>query len=121
MAATLGPYRTGMDFHQQSRVKSSVPSALSHPTPLLTKWKGQFSVRLNVTNDAARSWYMDRVSLLWQRLGAQYVTFEGAEGNTFAEQAIQPPRELEGDKYIGIFALMAATLGNSTIISAVTR
>ncbi|XP_030416600.1 SITS-binding protein-like isoform X3 [Gopherus evgoodei] len=93
----------------------------SHPTPLLTKWKGQFSVRLNVTNDAARSWYMDRVSLLWQRLGAQYVTFEGAEGNTFAEQAIQPPRELEGDKYIGIFALMAATLGNSTIISAITR
>ncbi|XP_032629002.1 SITS-binding protein-like isoform X2 [Chelonoidis abingdonii] len=93
----------------------------SHPTPLLTKWKGQFSVRLNVTNDAARSWYMDRASLLWQRLGAQYVTFEGGEGNTFAEQAIQPPRELEGDKYIGIFARMAATLGNSTIISAVTR
>ncbi|XP_050808817.1 SITS-binding protein-like isoform X2 [Gopherus flavomarginatus] len=93
----------------------------SHPTPLLTKWKGQFSVRLNVTNDAARNWYMDRVSLLWQRLGAQYVTFEGAEGNTFAEQAVQPPRELEGDKYIGIFALMAATLGNSTIISAITR
>ncbi|XP_037755446.2 SITS-binding protein [Chelonia mydas] len=93
----------------------------SHPTPLLTKWKGQFSVRLNVTNDAARNWYMDRVSLLWQRLGAQYVTFEGAEGNTFAEQTVQPPKELEGDKYIGIFALMAATLGNSTIISAVTR
>ncbi|KAM7165127.1 SITS-binding protein-like [Macrochelys suwanniensis] len=93
----------------------------SHLTPLLTKWKGQFSVRLNVTNDAARTWYMDRVSLLWQRLGAQYVTFEGAEGNTFAEQAIQPPRELEGDKYIGMFALMAATLGNSTIISAITR
>ncbi|XP_073203142.1 SITS-binding protein-like isoform X5 [Lepidochelys kempii] len=94
---------------------------LSNATPLLTKWKGQFSVRLNVTNDAARNWYMDRVSLLWQRLGAQYVTFEGAEGNTFAEQTVQPPKELEGDKYIGIFALMAATLGNSTIISAVTR
>ncbi|XP_074852106.1 SITS-binding protein-like [Carettochelys insculpta] len=93
----------------------------NHAAPLLLKWKGQFSVRLNVTNDAARSWYMDRVSLLWQSLGAQYVNFEGAEGNPFAEQAIQPLQGLEGDKYISIFALMAATLGNSTVISAVTR
>ncbi|KYO41584.1 SITS-binding protein [Alligator mississippiensis] len=89
--------------------------------PLLTTWKGQFSVRLNVTSNAAVSWYLERVSLLLQKLGATYVTFEGGEGNMFLEQAIHPPRGLEGDKYVCILALMASTLGNSTIISAGTR
>lgn len=89
--------------------------------PLLTKWKGQLSVQLNVTSQAAVLWYLDRVSLLKQRLGAEYVVFEGGENNPFLEQAIPPPLELRGDKYICTLASMAATLGDSSIISAGTR
>lgn len=89
--------------------------------PLLTKWQGQFSAKLNVTSQAAVLWYMDRVSFLKHRLGAEYVVFEGGEGNLFMEQAIPPPLELSGDKYICMLALMAATMGNSSIISAGTR
>ncbi|KAJ6664964.1 hypothetical protein lerEdw1_005195 [Lerista edwardsae] len=89
--------------------------------PLLTKWKGQLSAQLNVTSQAAVLWYMDRVSLLKQRLGAEYVVFEGGESNPFIEQAIPPPLELRGDKYICTLASMAATLGDSSIISAGTR
>ncbi|XP_054828711.1 SITS-binding protein-like [Eublepharis macularius] len=92
-----------------------------YSAPLLTKWKGQFSVQLNVTSQAAVLWYMDQVRLLKQRVGAEYVVLEGGEGNLFMEQAIQPPVELKGDKYICILALMAATLGNSSIMSASTR
>ncbi|XP_033012171.1 SITS-binding protein-like [Lacerta agilis] len=92
-----------------------------YSVPLLTRWKGQFSAQLNVTSWAAVLWYMDQVSLLRQRLGAEYLVFESGEGNWFMEQAIPPPTQLGGDKYIHILASMAAALGNSSIISAGTR
>ncbi|MEE6499360.1 hypothetical protein FKM82_003422 [Ascaphus truei] len=89
--------------------------------PVLTKWKGQFSGRLNITSEAAVKWYLNTVSTLRKKLGAEYMTFEGVEGNTFMEQSIQPPKGLEGDSYTGFLALLAAKLGNSTIITASTR
>uniref|UniRef100_A0ACB8G300 Uncharacterized protein n=2 Tax=Sphaerodactylus townsendi TaxID=933632 RepID=A0ACB8G300_9SAUR len=92
-----------------------------YSAPLLTKWKGQLSVLLNVTSQAAVLWYMDQVRLLKQRVGAEYVVLEGGEGNLFMEQAIQSPVELKGDKYIYMLALIAATLGNSSVMSVGTR
>ncbi|OCT83913.1 SITS-binding protein [Xenopus laevis] len=90
-------------------------------TPVLTKWKSQFSVRLNITSENAVNWYLNTVRALKHKLGAEYVTFEGVEGNTFLEQSIQPPMGQEGDRYTGFLAEMAAKLGNSTIVTATTR
>lgn len=95
-----------------------------HPflqVPLLTTWKGRLCARLNVTSEAALSWYLARAWALRRALGATYVVFEGAEGNTFLEQAMSPPAELAGDRYVGALAAALATLGNATIISAGAR
>ncbi|XP_053305520.1 SITS-binding protein-like [Spea bombifrons] len=89
--------------------------------PVLTKWNGHFSVRLNISSEAAVYWYLNSVSTLKNKLGAEYVTFEGVEGNVFMEQSMQPRRGLERDGYTGFLASMATKLGNSTIITASTR
>lgn len=91
-------------------------------TPILTKWKGQFSVRMNITNEAAIHWYFTNVHNLIKKLGAEYVIFEGAEGNTFLQHSIQAPKGLEGDSYTEYLAAAAvAKLGNSAIITASSR
>lgn len=95
-----------------------------HPlpqVPLLTAWKGRLCARLNVTSEAALSWYLARARRLRQELGAAYVVFEGAEGDAFLEQAVPPPPELAGDRYTTALAAALATLGNATIISAGAR
>ncbi|POI22487.1 hypothetical protein CIB84_013765, partial [Bambusicola thoracicus] len=85
--------------------------------PLLTTWKGQLCARLNITNEAALSWYLSRARGLRHKLGATYVIFEGAEGNAFLEQAMSPPAELAGDQYAEMLAAALVTLGNATVIS----
>ncbi|CAI9578208.1 unnamed protein product, partial [Staurois parvus] len=71
----------------------SLPSKLDGSmAPILTRWKGQFSVRLNITNNGAATWYLNNVKSLINKLGTKYIKFEGVEGNTFLEQSIQPPR-----------------------------
>ncbi|RXN00562.1 SITS-binding protein [Acipenser ruthenus] len=94
---------------------------LSDMAPLLTKWKGKFSVKLNITNHAAVNWFLDKVSSLQAKLGMEYITLEGGEGNPFTEQALEPPKTLAGDEYISLFAEIAAKIGNSSIITAGTR
>ncbi|NXG50373.1 SP15 protein, partial [Psilopogon haemacephalus] len=89
--------------------------------PLLTTWKGQLCARLNVTSEAALSWYLARARRLRQALGATYVAFEGAEGNAFLERDVLPPAELAGDRYVTALAAALATLGNATVISAGAR
>ncbi|NXD83590.1 SP15 protein, partial [Halcyon senegalensis] len=89
--------------------------------PLLTTWKGRLCARLNVTSEAALSWYLARAQRLRQVLAASYVVFEGAEGNAFLEQDVPPPPELVGDQYTTALAAALATLGNATIISAGAR
>ncbi|NXS49018.1 SP15 protein, partial [Balaeniceps rex] len=89
--------------------------------PLLTTWKGRLCARLNVTSEAALSWYLARARRLRQELGATYMVFEGAEGNAFLEHAVPPPAELAGDRYTGALAAALAMLGNATVISAGAR
>ncbi|XP_066408838.1 SITS-binding protein-like [Molothrus aeneus] len=89
--------------------------------PLLTTWKGQLCARLNVTSEAALGWYLARARRLQQALGATYVAFEGVEGNSFLEQDVPAPAELEGDGYAEALAAALATLGNGTVISAGSR
>ncbi|XP_010008689.1 PREDICTED: SITS-binding protein-like, partial [Nestor notabilis] len=89
--------------------------------PLLTTWRGQLCARLNVTSEAALSWYLARARRLRQALGATYMVFEGAEGNAFLEQAVPPPAELAGGRYTGVLAEALVTLGNATVISAGAR
>ncbi|NXU94842.1 SP15 protein, partial [Xiphorhynchus elegans] len=84
--------------------------------PLLTSWKGQLCARLNVTSEAALTWYLARARRLQQALGASYMIFEGVEGNSFLEQDVPPPKELAGDEYTRVLAAALATLGNGTVI-----
>ncbi|XP_008504287.2 LOW QUALITY PROTEIN: SITS-binding protein [Calypte anna] len=94
------------------------PSPGGCSIPLLTMWRGQLCARLNVTSKVALSWYLARARRLQQELGATYVAFEGVEGNSFLEQAVPPPPELEGDRYTQALVAALARLGNATIISA---
>ncbi|XP_054027787.1 SITS-binding protein [Dryobates pubescens] len=89
--------------------------------PLLTTWKGQLCARLNATSEAALGWFLGRARRLRQALGAAYLAFEGAEGNAFLEQDVQPPAELAGDSYTTALAAALARLGNATVISAGAR
>uniref|UniRef100_A0A3B5N1M9 Si:ch211-236l14.4 n=1 Tax=Xiphophorus couchianus TaxID=32473 RepID=A0A3B5N1M9_9TELE len=89
--------------------------------PVLTQWRGKFCVKLNLTNPAAVSWFLDRVESLQAHLGMEYIVLEGAEGNLFEEQALRTPLVLSGDKYIELLADMATSIGDSTIMTAGTR
>nr|XP_020639835.1 SITS-binding protein-like [Pogona vitticeps] len=129
LSITLSPYASiTSQVFQMSLQEGREDFWLSHHSesggysvPLLTRWKGQFSACLNLTSQAAVLWYMDQVRFLKHQLGAEYVVFEGGEGNLFMEQAIPAPTKLRGEKYLHILTLMAAALGNSSIISAGTR
>ncbi|NXT91962.1 SP15 protein, partial [Anhinga rufa] len=130
LSITLSPYtsiasplflRSLRDSEAASYWLSLQPRLGGCSVPLLTTWKGRLCARLNVTSEAALSWYLARARHLRQALGAAYVVFEGAEGNAFLEQAIPPPAELVGDRYTGALAEALATLGNATVISAGAR
>ncbi|NXX62681.1 SP15 protein, partial [Scopus umbretta] len=127
LSVTLSPYtsiasplflRSLRDGEAASYWLSLQPRLGGGSVPLLTTWKGRLCARLNVTSEAALSWYLARARRLRQALGATYTVFEGAEGNAFLEQAVLPPAELAGDRYTGALAVALATLGNATVISA---
>lgn len=87
----------------------------------MSQWQGKFCVKLNITNPGAVSWFLDRVGSLQAHLGMEYVLLEGGEGNLFEEQALRPPQDLSGDKYISLLADLATRIGDSTIVTAGTR
>ncbi|RVE72205.1 hypothetical protein OJAV_G00059460 [Oryzias javanicus] len=89
--------------------------------PIMSRWRGNFCVKLNLTNPGAVSWFLDRLGSLQAHLGMEYVTLEGGEGNLFEEQALRPPPALAGDKYIELLADLAARMGDSTVMTAATR
>nr|XP_040019046.1 SITS-binding protein [Gasterosteus aculeatus aculeatus] len=100
----------------------SLPSApQGHLIPVMSRWRGRFCVKLNVTNPGAVSWFLDRVGALQAHLGMEYVMLEGGEGNLFEEQVLRPPQTLGGDDYIGLLADLATRMGDSTIVTAGTR
>ncbi|KAF6727857.1 SITS-binding protein [Oryzias melastigma] len=100
----------------------SLPSAPQGKLiPIMSRWRGNFCVKLNLTNPGAVSWFLDRLGSLQTHLGMEYVTLEGGEGNLFEEQALRPPPALAGDKYIELLADLAARMGDSTVMTAATR
>lgn len=87
--------------------------SLSFQVPVLTQWRGQFCVKLNISNPEAVSWFLDRVGLLQARLGMESIHLEGAEGNLMDLGG--------GDQYIGQLADVAARIEESAIMNAGTR
>ncbi|KAJ7998095.1 hypothetical protein DPEC_G00219000 [Dallia pectoralis] len=81
--------------------------------PVLTKWHGQFCVKLNISNPEAVTWFLDQVGSLKARLGMEYIFFEGAEENPVALNG--------GDQYIGQLADVAAKIEEQTILTVGTR
>lgn len=94
---------------------------LFHKVPLLTQWKGKYSVKLNITNPEATNWFLDKVDSLHSHLGMEYVILEGGEGNPFEEQALRPPLAWVGDEYIRLLADLAERMGENTIVTSGTR
>uniref|UniRef100_A0A3Q1J591 Glycosyl hydrolase family 31 C-terminal domain-containing protein n=1 Tax=Anabas testudineus TaxID=64144 RepID=A0A3Q1J591_ANATE len=129
ISITLSPF-LGVDttqFHT-SLVDGTQAHWLSLPSapqgqliPVMSHWRGKFCVKLNITNPAAVSWFLDRVGSLHSHLGMEYIVLEGGEGNLFEEQALRPPQALGGDKYISLLADLGTRIGNSTIMTAGTR
>ncbi|XP_036390383.1 SITS-binding protein [Megalops cyprinoides] len=100
----------------------SVPTAPhGQLVPLLTQWHGSFCVKLNITNQAAVNWFLDKVASLQARLDMEYVFLEGGEGNLFEEKTLRPPKAMAGDEYVGLLASVATRVGNSAVMTSGTR
>uniref|UniRef100_A0A673MLQ7 SITS-binding protein-like n=1 Tax=Sinocyclocheilus rhinocerous TaxID=307959 RepID=A0A673MLQ7_9TELE len=89
--------------------------------PLLTQWKGKYSVKLNISNPEATNWFLDKVDSLHSHLGMEYVILEGGEGNPFEEQALRLPLAWVGDEYIRLLADLAERIGDNAIVTSGTR
>lgn len=115
------------EFIEHSGISTTAKSLITplsvrvSQVPLLMQWKGKFCVKLNITNPAAVNWFLNKVGSLHAQLGMEYVILEGGEGNPFKEQAMQPPKALAGDEYIGLLAGVAAKIGDTAIVTSGTR
>uniref|UniRef100_A0A672LAA3 SITS-binding protein-like n=1 Tax=Sinocyclocheilus grahami TaxID=75366 RepID=A0A672LAA3_SINGR len=129
ISITLSPYLSVDSQQFQTSIQEgiedywlSLPSGpQGRPVPLLTQWKGKYSVKLNITNPEATNWFLDKVDSLHSHLGMEYVILEGGEGNPFEEQALRPPLALVGDEYIRLLADLAERIGENTIVTSGTR
>ncbi|XP_021329551.2 SITS-binding protein isoform X1 [Danio rerio] len=129
ISITLSPYLSVDTQQFQTSIQEGIEDYwLSLPSgpqgqlvPLLTRWKGKYSVKLNITNPEATTWFLDKVDSLHSHLGMEYVILEGGEGNPFEEQALRPPLELVGDEYIRLLADLAERIGDNAIVTSGTR
>ncbi|XP_043083185.1 SITS-binding protein isoform X4 [Puntigrus tetrazona] len=129
ISITLSPYLSVDSQQFQTSIQEgiedywlSLPSGpQGRPVPLLTQWKGKYSVKLNITNPEATNWFLDKVDSLHSHLGMEYVILEGGEGNPFEEQALRPPLAWVGDEYIRLLADLAERIGENTIVTSGTR
>ncbi|XP_065148307.1 SITS-binding protein [Paramisgurnus dabryanus] len=129
ISITLSPYLSVDSQQFQTSMQEGIEDYwLSLPSgpqgrlvPLLTQWKGKYSVKLNITNPKATHWFLDNVDILHSHLGMEYVILEGGEGNPFEEQALRSPLALVGDEYIGLLAQLAERIGDNTIVTSGTR
>ncbi|XP_060694356.1 SITS-binding protein [Hemiscyllium ocellatum] len=129
LCITLSPY-ISIDSNQFQTILQegrenfwiSLP-ATSHSSqvPFVMKWRGTFVVKLNLSNEEARDWFVAQAHRLHRRLDVKYITLEGGEGrpniNVFQHHSWQ----LSSDEYITQFTLLAEKLGNTTIISTATQ
>ncbi|XP_051978449.1 SITS-binding protein-like [Xyrauchen texanus] len=129
ISITLSPYLSVDSQQFQSSMQEgteaywlSLPSGPQNRlVPLLTEWKGKYSVKLNITNPDATNWFLDKVDSLHSHLGMEYVILEGGEGNPFEEQALRPPLSLVGDEYIRLLANLADRIGENVIVTSGAR
>ncbi|XP_057186463.1 SITS-binding protein isoform X2 [Triplophysa rosa] len=128
ISITLSPYLSIDSQQFQTSMQEgiedywlSLPSGpQGRPVPLLTQWKGKYSVKLNITNPEATNWFLDKVDILRSHLGMEYVIMEGGEGNPF-EEHLKTPLALVGDEYIGLLADLAERIEDNAIVTSGTR
>ncbi|TRY77600.1 hypothetical protein DNTS_024423 [Danionella cerebrum] len=129
ISVTLSPYVSVDSEHFQTSIHEriddywlSLPSgAQGQQVPLLTQWKGKYSVKLDITNPKATDWFLDKVDSLHSLLGMEYIILEGGEGNPFEEQALRTPLSPVGDEYIGLLGELAEKIGDNAIVTSGTR
>ncbi|XP_059392591.1 SITS-binding protein-like isoform X2 [Carassius carassius] len=129
ISITLSPYLSVDSQQFQTSIQEGIEDFwLSLPSgpqgravPLLTQWKGKYSVKINISNPKATNWFLEKVDSLHSHLGMEYVILEGGEGNPFEEQALRPPLAWVGDEYIRLLADLAERIGENTIVTSGTR
>ncbi|XP_048401745.1 SITS-binding protein isoform X2 [Stegostoma tigrinum] len=89
--------------------------------PFVMKWRGKFVVKLNLSNEEARDWFVAQAHRLHRRLEVKYITLEGGEGRPNIEWFQHHSGQFSSDEYITQFTLLAEELGNTTIISTATQ
>ncbi|XP_043562228.1 SITS-binding protein isoform X2 [Chiloscyllium plagiosum] len=89
--------------------------------PFVMKWRGTFVVKLNLSNEEARNWFVAQAHRLHRRLDVKYITLEGGEGRPNINGVQHHSWQLSSDEYITQFTLLAEKLGNTTIISTATQ
>uniref|UniRef100_A0A4W4FS36 Glycosyl hydrolase family 31 C-terminal domain-containing protein n=1 Tax=Electrophorus electricus TaxID=8005 RepID=A0A4W4FS36_ELEEL len=129
ISVTLSPYLSVDSQQFQSSMQDGMQhywlslrsGPHAHLIPLLTHWRGKYCVKLNITNPEAMNWFLDKVDILHNHLGMEYIFLEGGEGDSFEEQALWPSPALKGDVYIGLLAGLAERIGDNAIMSVGTR
>ncbi|XP_072129202.1 SITS-binding protein [Mobula birostris] len=125
LSITLSPFTSIDSYHFQTTLQEgrenlwlSLSSAANGSQgPILMKWRGRFAVKLNISNEEAKDWFIEQVRSLQRRMKIKYISLEVGVGSPYMGQACR----LCGDGYVNQFALLAEELGNATIISAATR
>ncbi|XP_048463187.1 SITS-binding protein [Rhincodon typus] len=129
LCITLSPY-ISIDSNQFRTILQqgrehfwiSLPATTHSPqVPFVMKWRGKFVVKLNLSNEEARDWFVAQAHRLHRRLEVKYITLEGGEGRPNIDWFQHHSGQFSSDEYITQFTLLAEELGNTTIISTATQ
>ncbi|KAI4878104.1 hypothetical protein NFI96_027896 [Prochilodus magdalenae] len=96
---------------------SRLTTTQGHVVPLMSPWKGDICVKLNISNPAAVRWFLERVGNWSAQLDAEYVILEGGEGSL----SDGLPEIQVGQEYIQLLAGLAIRVGRTAIMTSGSR
>ncbi|KAG5270167.1 hypothetical protein AALO_G00189510 [Alosa alosa] len=96
--------------HQRSWISTGRGS--SQQAPLLTWWRGELCVKLDLSCPTSARWLSGQVAMVSAHLGAEYVVMEAGEGS--------PPDEdsVSAGAYLRRLGRIAAQAGDTTILTS---
>ncbi|KAL7833547.1 hypothetical protein AOLI_G00285070 [Acnodon oligacanthus] len=96
---------------------SRLTTTQGHVVPLMSPWKGDICVKLNISNPAAVRWFLEQVGNRSAQLDAEYVILEGGEGSL----SDGLPEVQVGQEYITLLAGLAMRVGRTAIVTSGSR
>ncbi|XP_072527478.1 SITS-binding protein-like [Salminus brasiliensis] len=125
ISVTFAPYVSVNDQQFQTSLQkgneafwlSRLTTTQGHVVPLTSPWKGDICVKLNVSNPAAVSWFLERVGNWSAQLDAEYVILEGGEGS-FSDGL---PEVQASQDYIRLLAGLAIRIERTAMLTSGSR